>query len=91
MLEVFSLVLAASGLSLGVLLSYAASSAFYYRPLPHLKDGESAPASKLREIDETRCPYGLLLARFIVCSVVTSAMKWIMTVRNTFEVACRLF
>ena len=90
MLSLILIGMAASSLSIGVLLSYAASSAIYYRPLPHLK-GCDSPGSKLREIDETQCPYGLLFARFVVCSVVTSAMKWIMTFRNTFEVASALW
>ena len=70
---------------MGVLLSYAASSAMYYRPLPHPKNCEPV-GTKLREFDESHPPIGLVLARFITCSVVTTAMKWIMTVRNTFEV-----
>ena len=80
-----------AGICCVLLLFHAFRSAVYYRPLPQLSQHNASnfstlPSTKLREIDETRVPLGLALARFIVLCVVTAVMKWVMQVRNTFVI-----
>ena len=75
-------------MSLSILFLYMGHSAMYYRPVPdYIGGGRSAGLTRLRELEATRAPVGLLMARWVVQMVTVTAMKIVIGCRNTIEVA----
>jgi len=74
--------------SLSILFLFMGNSAMYYRPVPdYIGGGKSAGLTRLRELEASRAPVGLVLARWFVQFVTVTAMKVVIGLRNTVDIA----